>query len=75
MLFNLKKEIIKLKKTQREIAEIVGIDAGQLSRKINEEVEFSRHEMYEINDKIFPELDMYYLFYSIERNTKNKPKK
>lgn len=64
VLFNLKTEIIRSKFSANKIAKAIGISPKAMSNKVTEKTQFTRDEMYAIQDKFFSEADMKYLFAS-----------
>ncbi|MBE6889988.1 MAG: XRE family transcriptional regulator [Ruminococcaceae bacterium] len=64
MLLNLKTEMYRTKTSSNKIAKAIGISKEAMSHKVTEKTQFTRDEMFAIQDKFFPETDMKYLFAS-----------
>ena len=64
MLLNLKNEINRHGLSAAKIAKSIGISDRTMSKKVTEESDFTRKEMYLIHESFFPETDFYRLFKS-----------
>ena len=64
VLMNLKAEIVRAGISSKAISQAIGISISAMSRKTCELVDFTRSEMYEIQNRFFRDKTIDYLFQS-----------
>lgn len=62
ILYNLRKEMMRSKITQKDISEILGITKKSVNEKINGHTEFTLKEIQLIHESYFKGLTLDYLF-------------
>lgn len=71
MLKNLIAEMARKGILYKDLAEILGRDEKSISNKISCKTEFTRKEMVQIRNKLFPECSLDYLFEQTEDRREN----
>ena len=71
MFNNLKAELVRINKTQGDLAKLLEITEKQVSLKINRHAEFTISECILIRNTYFPNLTLDYLFEVFEKEVKN----
>ena len=70
MFPNLNAELARNKLNKKMLSELSGIGYESLKSKMSGNTEFKRNEMYLIKSRVFPELQIDYLFATDEPNKK-----